>query len=92
MKCKYVPCYAIGNFLDAFKLVGIINENHLKELYVLMLSFIMQAMLQGNGGLFSEPHLPPGGMVFQIKSCCLFALFKFALKNSVFVHSLQHFF
>lgn len=38
MKCKYVPCYAIGKFLDAFKLVGKISENHLKAFSRLMLS------------------------------------------------------
>lgn len=38
MKCKYVPCYVIGKFLDAFKLVGKISENHLKAFYRLMLS------------------------------------------------------
>lgn len=46
------------NFFNAFKLVVIINENHLKELCVLMLSFIMQAMLQGNGGQFLSHTYP----------------------------------
>lgn len=30
-----------------------------------MPSFIAQAVLQGNGGRFAEPHLPPGGTAFQ---------------------------
>lgn len=81
----YIVAPLVNFFLDAFKLVGIINENHLKELCVLMLSFIMQAMLQGNGGRFLSHAYPQGvwlskynrvaylhslNLLYKILCCC----------------------
>lgn len=58
----YLVVLLVKFVLDAFKLVDIINENNLKDLY-LFNTVIMQAVPQGNSGLFSEPHLPPEGIV-----------------------------